>query len=75
VPRWLDDRVVEFANGYLEMHAMKRYQEQVMVADPVAGISFPRYFAAGTLEHDGATRYFLSEETRRQYARRHGLRA
>jgi hypothetical protein len=73
VGKWLDDRIVEFANAYLELHATKQYQEKAMVSDTVAGISFPRYFAAATLEHGGTTYYFISEETRREFAKRHGL--
>jgi hypothetical protein len=73
VSRWLDDRIIEFANAYLEMHATKQYQERVMVADPVAGVSFPKHFAAATLDHGGATHYFITEETRREFATRHGL--
>jgi YHS domain-containing protein len=73
VGRWFDDRLVEFANTYLEMHLMKQYQGRVMVSDPVAGISFPKYFAAATLDHDGTTDYFISDETRREFAQQHGL--
>jgi YHS domain-containing protein len=73
VGKWLDDCLVEFANAYLELHSTKQYQERVMVSDTVAGISFPRYFAAATLDHDGTTYYFISEETRREFAKRHGL--
>ena len=73
VGRWLDHRIVEFANAYLELHATKQHQERVMVSDPVAGISFPKFFAAATLDHDGQTYHFISEETRREFAKRHGL--
>jgi YHS domain-containing protein len=73
VRQWLDDRIVEFANAYLELHATKQYQERVMVSDTVAGITFPRYYAAATLDHEGRTYYFISEETRREFAKRHGL--
>jgi hypothetical protein len=73
VGKWLDDRIVEFANAYLELHSTKQHQERVMVSDPEAGISFPRYFAAATLEHEGHTHHFISEETRREFAKRHGL--
>jgi hypothetical protein len=73
VSNWLDDRIVDFANAYLELHSTKQYQDRVMVSDTVAGISFPKYFAAATLEHDGKTHYFISEETRREFAKRHGL--
>ena len=73
VAKWLDDRIVEFANAYLELHSTKQYQERVLVSDIVAGITFPKYFAAATLDHGGTTYYFVSEETRREFAKRHGL--
>lgn len=73
VDRWLDDRLVDFANAYLELHLTRQYQDRVLVADPVAGIRFPRYYAAATLEHQGTTYHFVSEETRREFATRHGL--
>ena len=73
VAKWLDHRMVEFANAYLELHATRQHQERVMVSDTVAGISSPRYFAVATLDHDGQTYYFISEETRRDFASRHGL--
>jgi YHS domain-containing protein len=73
VAAWTDDRIVDFANAFLELHATKQYQERAMVSDTVAGISFPKHFAAATLEHDGQTYYFISDETRREFAKRHGL--
>lgn len=73
VSEWLDDRIIEFANAYLELLSTKQYQEKVMVSDTVAGISFPKYFAASTLEHGGTTYHFISEETRREFEKRHGL--
>src|SRR5581483_11681994 len=57
---WLDDRIVEFANACLELHSTKQYQDKVLVSDPVAGISFPKHFAAATLDHGGTTHYFIS---------------
>ena len=39
----------------------------------MAGISFPKYYAASTLDHDGTTYYFVSDETRREFEKSHGL--
>jgi hypothetical protein len=74
VAKWIDDRVVDFANTYVELLSTKQYQERAMVTDPVAGISFPKYFAAATLEQDGRTSYFISDESRREYAKQHGIK-
>jgi YHS domain-containing protein len=38
-----------------------------MVEDPVAKIRFPTFVAGATLERDGKTLYFISEETRREF--------
>jgi YHS domain-containing protein len=73
VGKWLDDCLVEFANAYLELHSTKQYQERALVSDTVAGISFPKHYAAATLDHDGSTYYFISDETRREFAKQHGL--
>lgn len=73
VGKWLDDRIVDFASTYLELLSTKQYQERAMVSDTVAGITFPKYFAAATLDHEGTTYYFISEESRREFAERHGL--
>jgi hypothetical protein len=73
VGKWLDDRIIDFANAYVELHATKQYQERVMVSDTVAGIRFPKYFAAASCEHGGSTYYFISDETRREFEKRHGL--
>jgi len=73
VAKWLDERIVEFANAYLELLSTKQYQEKAMVSDTVAGISFPKHFAASTLGHEGTTCYFISDETCRESAKKHGL--
>jgi hypothetical protein len=59
VAKWLDDQIIEFANAYLELHSTKQYQERVLVSDTVAGITFPKYYAASTLDHGGTTYYFV----------------
>ena len=70
---WLDDRIVDFANAYLELHLTKQYQERVLISDTVTGISFPKFYAASTLDHGGTTYDFVSHETRREFENRHGL--
>ena len=44
-----------------------------MVSDAVAGITFPKHFAAATLDHGRMTHDFISEETRREFAKQHSL--
>jgi len=40
---------------------------------PAQVIGFPEHFGAATLEHQGPTYYIISDETRRDFAKRHGL--
>jgi len=73
VAKWLDDRVVEFAETYVELLSTKQHQERALVSDTIAGITFPKYYAAATLDHAGQTYYFISKETRREFAKKNGL--
>ncbi len=75
VARWLDDRIVQLTDAYLEMLFTRQYMERALVSDPVAGVTFPRYFAAATLEEDGKTLHFVSEETKQEYLARKGEKA
>jgi len=62
--KWLDDRIVAFVKTYLALHENEYYLQDHMVEDPVAGVRFPKYAAAATLEVEGRTYYFIGEETR-----------
>ncbi len=39
-----------------------------MVEDPVAHVRFPKFAAGATLDWQGQKFYFISEETRREFA-------
>lgn len=63
VAAWLDERLLAFVNTFLSMEFTDQYQRQNLVVDPVAETQFPKAFAAGSVEHQGCTYYFLSTET------------
>lgn len=67
VGAWLDDRIVSFVKTYLSLQDNEYYLKGHMTADPVTGIRFPTFAAAATLEKDGKTLYFISDDTKRQY--------
>lgn len=71
VARWIDERIVSFVKTYIAIHENEFYFKDEMVEDPVAGVRFPRFTAGATLEHEGKTYYFLSEETRRDFEKQH----
>jgi len=70
VEAWLDDRLIEFAQTYVTIHFTDQYNKDHMVTDPVANVRFPKVFAQSTLEKDGKTYYFISDQTRREFEAR-----
>jgi YHS domain-containing protein len=72
VGQWVEDRLVSFVKTYLALHENDYYLKDQMVQDPVAGVRFPKFAAGATLERDGQTYYFVSEETRREFEQQHG---
>jgi YHS domain-containing protein len=70
VEKWLDERLLEFAETYVTIHFNDQYHKDHMVVDPVANVRFPKAFAQSTLEKGGKTHYFISEQTRREFERR-----
>lgn len=64
---WVDDRIVSFVKTYLSLHENEYYLKEHMVQDPVAGVRFPKFAAAATLERGGKTYYFIGDDTRREF--------
>ena len=52
---WVDDRIVSFVKTYLSLHENEYYLKEHMVRDPVAGVRFPKYAAAATVDVGGKT--------------------
>lgn len=72
VAKWMDDRILDFVRTYLSLHENVYYLKPQMVKDPIAGTQFPRSAAGATLEREGKTYYFISEETRREFEKKNG---
>lgn len=70
---WVDDRIVSFVKTYLSLHENEAYLREHMVKDPVAGVRFPKFAAASTLQWSGKTYYFIGDETRREFETTHGI--
>ncbi len=71
--RWLDDRLVEFAELYVRIHEGEILDKAEYVEDPVAKIKFPKFAAGAVLEHAGRTHYFVNETTRSEFAKQKGV--
>src|SRR5262249_9777755 len=73
VSKWIDDRIVDFVKTYVALHENQYYLKEYLVDDPVAGVRFPKYAAAAKVDHKGKTYYFISDDTRSQFASREGI--
>jgi YHS domain-containing protein len=70
---WVDDRIVSFVKTYLSLHENEHYLKENMVADPIAGVRFPKFAAAGSVEVDGKTYHFINVETQREFEAAHDI--
>jgi YHS domain-containing protein len=75
VARWMEDRIVDFVQTYFALGDNDFYLKDQMVEDPVALVRFPKLAAAATLDWHGNKFYFVSEETRRQFAEQNKIAA
>ena len=64
---WIDDRLVQFVKTYVALHEDQHYLKPHLVDDPIAGVRFPKYAAGATLDRQGKTYYFISEEMRDEF--------
>jgi YHS domain-containing protein len=73
VAKWIDDRLVDFVQTYLSMGENEYYLKDYMVEDPIAHVRFPNMVAACNLEWGGKKYYFISDETRREFAKQNKI--
>lgn len=70
---WLDNRILDFVKTYLSVHQNEYYLQGHMAEDPVAKVWFPSYAAAASVQWQGKTYHFISEETRREFEATHEM--
>jgi YHS domain-containing protein len=75
VAKWIDDRIVQFVQTYSTLIENDADLKDYMVEDPVAGVRFPTEAAAASLEWGGKRHYFISDDSRREFERLHGIEA
>jgi YHS domain-containing protein len=66
--RWIDDRIVQFVQTYLQLEFADQYQQENLVTDPVGNERFSRIYAAAQMDHQGNTYYFVTEENKKRFA-------
>lgn len=70
---WFDDRIVDFLRVYVSIYENDHYLQGQKVEDPIAGVWFPKHFAADTLDWNGQTWYFISPDTRNEFEKLHSI--
>jgi YHS domain-containing protein len=65
---WVEDKLLEFVDAYVQLESADQYQAENTVADPVCGMRVNRADAPASMEYRGAKYYFCVEECRRRFA-------
>ena len=71
--KWLDDRIVAFVELYIQIHEGDFLDKAEYVEDPIAKLKFPQFAASATIEHGGQTYFFISEDTKAEFAKQKGI--
>lgn len=71
--KWLDDRIVEFVELFIQIHEYELYEKAEYVEDPVAKVKFPKFAAATSLDYEGQTYYFIDDDTKAEFALQKGI--
>jgi YHS domain-containing protein len=78
IVQWFDDRIVAFVKAYIALVrqdvVLRENLKELLVEDPIAKISFPKYLASSTLERAGRTYYFVDEECRREFEKKSAVK-
>ena len=64
---WFDRKALGFTKTYVSLFFNPHYQKGMEATDVVLGMTFPRAFARGRMEHRGTTYYFFTEESRQAF--------
>ena len=71
--KWLDDRILEFVEIYIQIHEYELYDNAEYVEDPIAKVKFPKFAAGATLEHGGQTHFFIDNSSKVAFAKQKGI--
>ncbi|TSK07837.1 MAG: YHS domain-containing protein [Geobacter sp.] len=67
--QWVNDRILDFVDVYLQLETHPLYQKENAVIDVVCGMRISSISAACTIESHGRTFYFCSEHCKDAFSR------
>lgn len=68
--RWVETKIFDFIETYLQLETHPEYQKGKFVIDPVCNMRFPLSQAAGKVEKDGSTFFFCSEACKEEFLKK-----
>lgn len=68
---WVEARIFDFLDTYLQLETHPLYQKDNVVTDPVCGMRFPLLEAVARIERKDETIYFCSEPCKIAYLKKH----
>jgi YHS domain-containing protein len=64
---WVDTKILEFVETYLQLETHPFYQKENYVVDPVCGMRIPLIEAVDKIDRGGETVFFCSKECKKAY--------
>jgi YHS domain-containing protein len=68
VAAWIEERVLEFVDGYLSVETTRQYREENGATDPVCGMWLNKADAPAKIEYQGTAYFFCTGECREKFA-------
>lgn len=67
IAQWVDAKILNFVDKYLQLEVHPSYQRENLVRDPVCGMEISTVEAIGSVEKDRLTFHFCSESCRQAF--------
>jgi YHS domain-containing protein len=67
ISAWVDRKLIDFTDTYLQLQSIDQYQQEHWVIDPVCGMRINRAIAPSTSKHKERTYYFCAEACQRKF--------
>lgn len=67
VAQWVDKKILDFLDVYLQLQHVDQYQRDNLVTDPVCGMHINKTLAVARADHDGGTYYFCTDKCHNRF--------
>lgn len=67
IGEWVEARILDFIDTYLQLETHPLYQKNNLVTDPVCGMKIPLVQAAGSMVSNGRTVFFCSDACEEEF--------